>query len=119
MLKFTLYGRLAADPEFTTYGDNAPMARLRVASHHPGSAHADFFTVAVFDPPTLAQLANAHKGDPLRLDGSARQHRWVTQHDDQREQINLVARTVEHHQAHWRSAGQHTALRTATAQAGR
>ena len=49
MLQFTLTGRLAADPELTTYGtDNTPMARLRIASNQPGSERTDFFDVAVF-----------------------------------------------------------------------
>ena len=67
MLQFTLTGRLAADPELTTYGtDNTPMARLRVASNQPGSERTDFFDVAVFTA-ALEALAAARKGDKVHL----------------------------------------------------
>lgn len=100
MLQFALSGRLAADPEHTTYGpDNTPMARLRVASNQPGAEGTDFFDVAVFGEQALAQLADAHKGDRVRLDGNARQHTWVTDDGDRRDRISLAARKVEYEPA--------------------
>ena len=97
MLQFTLTGRLAADPEITTYGaDNTPMARLRIASNQPGSERTDFFDVAVFDDKALEVLAGARKGDKVHLKGSGRQHVWSTDGGETRERISLAARSVEH-----------------------
>ena len=97
MLQFTLTGRLAADPELTTYGtDHTPMARLRVASNQPGSERTDFFDVAVFGANALEALAAARKGDKVHLKGSGRQHVWNTDSGETRERISLAARSVEH-----------------------
>ena len=97
MLQFTLTGRLAADPELTTYGpENTPMARLRVASNQPGSERTDIFDVAVFDDKALETLTAAHKGDKVHLKGSGRQHVWNTDSGGTRERISLAARSVEH-----------------------
>ena len=97
MLQFTLTGRLAADPEITTYGaDNTPMARLRIASNQPGSERTDFFDVAVFDDKALEVLAGARKGDKVHLKGSGRQHVWSTDGGETRERISLAARSVAH-----------------------
>ena len=86
MLQFTLTGRLAADPELTTYGtDNTPMARLRVASNQPGSERTDFFDVAVFGDNALDALAAARKGDKVHLKGSGCQHVWNTDSGETRE----------------------------------
>lgn len=96
MLQFTLTGRLTADPEHRTYGDdNTPMARLRVASNQPGSERTDFFDVAVFGDNALGVLADAHKGDKVQLSGNARQNTWTTDDGETRDRINLTARRVE------------------------
>ena len=97
MLQFTLTGRLAADPELTTYGpDNTPMARLRVASNQPGTQDTDFFDVAVFGDKALATVSELHKGDKVHLKGNGRQHVWTTGDGDRRERVSLNARSVEH-----------------------
>lgn len=97
MLQFTLTGRLAADPEFATYGpDNAPMARIRVASNQPGSQATDFFDVAVFGDNAVAALRDANKGDKVQLKGNGRQNVWTTDTGERREGVSLAARTVEH-----------------------
>ena len=118
MLQFTLTGRLAADPELTTYGtDNTPMARLRVASNQPGSERTDFFDVAVFGANALDTLAAARKGDKVQLKGSGRQHFWVTDGGEQRQGISLAARSVEHtpRTAQTAATAQHTHSATASA----
>ena len=120
MLQFTLTGRLAADPELTTYGpDNTPMARLRVASNQPGSEQTDFFDVAVFGDKALEALAAARKGDKVHLKGNGRQHVWNTDSGETRERISLAARSVEHtpRTAQTAATAQHT--HTATASAAR
>ena len=119
MLQFTVTGRLAADPEITTYGaDNTPMARLRIASNQPGSERTDFFDVAVFDDKALAALAGARKGDKVRLRGNGRQHVWSTDGGETRERISLAARSVAHTpRSEAAAAAQHS--RTATASAAR
>jgi single-stranded DNA-binding protein len=109
MLQFTLTGRLATDPELTTYGpDNTPMARLRVASNQPGSQDTDFFDVAVFGDKALATTRDLHKGDKVHLKGSGRQHVWTTNSGDRRERVSLNARSVEHTPA----IAQHTTTAT-------
>lgn len=97
MLQFTLTGRLAAEPELTTYGpDNTPMARLRVASNQPGARDTDFFDVAVFGDSALATTRELHKGDKVHLKGNGRQHVWTSDSGDRRERVSLNARSVEH-----------------------
>src|SRR5687767_13020468 len=101
MLQFTLTGRLAADPELTTYGpDHTPMARLRVASNQPGAHQTDFFDVAVFDDKALAVVAAARKGDTVHLTGGGRQHTWTADSGETRERISLTARSIDHTPRH-------------------
>ena len=97
MFQFTLTGRLAADPELTTYGpDDTPMARLRVASNQPGVPETSYFDVAVFGDNALAALATARKGDRVHLTGNGRQHTWTTASGETRERIRLATRSIEH-----------------------
>jgi single-stranded DNA-binding protein len=96
MLRFNLIGRLAADPELSTYGpDQTPMARLRVASNQPGAENADFFDVTVFGDKGIAAISDAHKGDRVELRGNARQGVWTADDGSRRERVNLAARWVQ------------------------
>jgi single-stranded DNA-binding protein len=96
MLHFKLNGRLAADPQFSTYGaDDRALVRLRVASNNPNSAHTDFFDVTVFGD-AAASLASAGKGDIVRLQGIARQNTWTSDDGARHERVQLVGQHIEH-----------------------
>lgn len=96
MLNFNLTGRLAADPEMSTYGDDdKPMAKLRVASNQPGAEEADFYDVAVFGDTAVGIITDGRKGDKVELRGNGRQRTWTTDDGQRRERIGLAARWVK------------------------
>ena len=97
MLQFTLNGRLAADPTFTTYGaERTEMARIRIASNQPGRNETDFFDVAIFGA-GVEQLRAAHKGDTIKVRGNACQNVWHDDHGDRHENIALAATSIVEH----------------------
>ena len=119
MLKFTLIGRLAADPEVSTYGsDSKPMAKLRVASNQPGVEQTDFYDVAVFGDTAVDIISTAHKGDRVELRGNGRQSTWTTDDGARRERVGLAARWVQytpHQRGTDTAAAEHTQQSQASA----
>ena len=119
MLQFTLTGRLAADPELTTYGtDNTPMARLRVASNQPGSERTDFFDVAVFGTPHSRRSPPPAKATRCTSRAAAANTSEHRQRRDPRG-ISLAARSVEHTPRTGQPAATAQHTHTATAPAAR
>lgn len=94
MNHFQLNGRLTADAEAHTYGDDDKvMARLRVAVRRDTTDTTDFFDVAVFGPTTAFAL-DGKKGDVVAVSGALRQQHRTGDDGVNRDSIGLVARNV-------------------------
>ena len=93
-------GRLVADPELKTIGDDVKVASLRIAVDHDrvnketGEREADFFTVKAWRK--LAEFVCQYfaKGDPIIIDGRLQSNSWTDGEGNKRSSIDIFAENV-------------------------
>lgn len=91
-----LAGRLAAEPEFRTFGDGATLARFLVAARSDEPRRRiDVVPVVLWDADE--QATALERGDAVWVTGSVQRRFWS---DDQnrRSRIEVVAHHVEKHE---------------------
>ena len=86
-------GRLTADPISDATANGTPTASFRIAIDATKD-HTDFLPVKVYGDYANTIIQYASKGRLVEVAGRVNQNTWSTQEGENRERLEIVARTV-------------------------
>ena len=94
-----LQGRLVADVDLKTVGDDVKVATLRIAvdrdrKNKDGEREADFFNVTAWRHTAEFLAQYFSKGDPIIVDGRLQYRAWQDDNGNTRSAVDIVADTV-------------------------
>lgn len=97
--RVVLQGRLVADVDLKTVGDDVKVATLRIAvdrdrKNKDGEREADFFNVTAWRHTAEFVAQYFGKGDPIIIDGRLQYRTWQADDNSTRSTVDVVADTV-------------------------
>ena len=97
--RVVLQGRLAADVELKTFGDDQKVGSLRIAvdrdrKNKEGEREADFFNVTAWRKTAEFAAQYFAKGDPIVIDGRLMQQTWKDDNGNNRSSVEVVAENI-------------------------
>ena len=116
--RITIMGRLVADPEVRTVGDDVHVTTVRIAvdrdrvNKETGDRDADFFDVVAWRGSCDFIAKNFCKGDPIVVDGRLQSRSWTDKDGNKRTAIEIIAENLYFGGPKKASGGQETATQT-------
>ena len=87
-----LQGKLAAHPDYRTFGSGASLARLLVTIRLTKPSRTDVLPITVWEP--ARELVESERGTPVRVVGQVHRRFW-TDAEGRHSRVEVVASTVE------------------------
>lgn len=95
-------GRLVADPELRTLASGQAVCSARIAVNASQkdqsgewSDRGHFFSVTIWGKQAESIARNCTKGQRIGIDGRLQQRQWETPEGQKREQVSIVAQSVQ------------------------